>query len=436
MAKALTELSLKNLKPGPTRREEPDGKVPGLYYVIQPSGSTSWALRFRHLGKPCKLTIGGGAIPLPAARDLAREALVKIARGENPAAEKIETKRAARADARRESDLVEKVVETFIERVVEKKYRDSSAREEKRILNREISPRWKGRALGEIGRADVHDLLDAIVDRDAPILANRTLATFKRLCNWAVERGIIKASPCDGLKPPAAEQSRDRVLTDAEVGAFWQACDAIGWPFGPLAKTLLLTAQRRDEVGAMAWAEVDLPGKKWTIPKERAKNGVAHEVPLSDAAVAILKALPRIDDGKKPDQETKAKIKQSDLVFTTTGKTPVSGFSKAKEQIDAAMVEILKAEAGDDFKEPARWTFHDLRRTAASGMAGLGIAPHVVEAVLNHKSGTIKGVAAVYNRYSYADEKKAALDAWARKLDAIVSGKPAANVVELASARS
>jgi integrase len=431
MAKALTEIAIKSFRPGPTRREEPDGKVPGLYYVIQPSGSTSWALRFRHLGKPCKLTIGGGAIPLPDARDLARQALVKIARGENPAAEKIETKKIAKAEARRESDLVEKVVETFIERVVEKKYRESSAREEKRILNREIAARWKGRALGDIGRADVHDMLDEIVDRDAPILANRTLATFKRLCNWAVERGIIKTSPCEGLKPPAAEQSRDRVLTDDETKAFWRACDAIGWPFGPLAKALLLTAQRRDEVGAMTWAELDLPGKKWTIPKERAKNGVAHEVPLSDDAVAILKALPRID-APKVDGETKP----SPLVFTTNGKTSVSGFSRAKEQIDAAMAKILKAEAGDDFKEPARWTFHDLRRTAASGMAGLGIAPHVVEAALNHKSGTIKGVAAVYNRYSYAEEKKAALDAWARRLDTIVSGKPAANVVELASARA
>jgi integrase len=145
------------------------------------------------------------------------------------------------------------------------------------------------------------------------------------------------------LKPPAAEQSRDRVLTDDETIAFWQACDAIGWPFGPLAKTLLLTAQRREEVGAMTWAELDLPGKKWTIPKERAKNGVAHEVPLSDAAIAILEALPRVDAPKIAGQPAR-----SHFVFTTTGKTPVSGFSRAKEQIDAAMAEILNADAGDD----------------------------------------------------------------------------------------
>jgi integrase len=430
MAKALTDLSLKNLKSGPARREVPDGKIGGLYYVIQPSGSTSWALRFRHLGKPCKLTLGGGAIPLADARNLARQALAKIASGENPASEKVEARKAARAAERRESDLIEKVAATFIDRVVEKKYRESSAREEKRILSREIVARWKGRALGEIGRADVHDMLDEIIDRDAPILANRTLATFKRLCNWAVERGIIESSPCERLKPPATERSRDRVLTEAEIRAFWRACDQIGKPFGPLAKLLLLTAQRRDEVGAMTWSEIDANAKKWTIPKERAKNGIAHEVPLSGDALALLAIPDRIE---RPREKSAPALPA--FVFTTNGKTPVSGYSKAKAQLDAAMNAILKAEAGEDFKEPVRWTFHDLRRTAASGMASIGIAPHVIEAAINHKSGVIKGVAAVYNRHDYASEKRAALDAWARKVGTLVTGSGPANVVELASAR-
>ncbi|WP_298352967.1 site-specific integrase [Rhodoblastus sp.] len=430
MAKALTDLAIRNLKPKAKRREVPDGKVPGLYYVIQPTGSTSWIVRFRHLGKPAKLTIGGGAIPLAEARDLAREALVKIAKGENPAAQKIEATKAAKAAQQRESDLIEKVVETFIDRYAKKHTKEKSWREAERILKREIAASWKGKALGEITRADVHDRLDAIVDRGSPIMAIRTFRAFGRLCSWAVERGIIAASPCDNVRAPASEQSRDRVLTDNELRAFWRACDQIGKPFGPLAKILLLTGQRREEVGAMTWAELDLPARKWTIPKERAKNGVAHEVALSDAALALLATTDKIERPRE-----KGALALPAFVFTTTGRTPVSGYSKAKEQLDAAMNAILKAEAGDEFKEPARWTFHDLRRTAASGMAGLGIAPHVVEAVLNHKSGTIKGVAAVYNRYSYADEKRAALDAWARRLDMIVSGKPAGNVVELAGAR-
>lgn len=426
-AKALTDLAIKNLKPGVSRREVPDGKVPGLYFVVQPTGSTSWALRYRHLGKPCKLTIGGGAIPLSDARDLARQALVTIARGDSPAADKAEAKKVAKAAERREGDLIEKVVETFVERYAKKKTKEASWRETERILKREIVEAWRGRALGEISRADLHDRLDAIVDRGSPIVANRTLAAFRRLCNWAVERGIIETSPCEKVRAPAAEESRDRVLANDEIKLFWEACAKIGWPFGPLGQMLLLTGQRREEVGAMAWAELDLAAKKWTIPKERAKNGVAHEVPLSDTAVAILKSLPRIDAPKVDGVAVRAP-----LVFTTNGKTPVSGYSKAKSQLDEKITEVFKTAAGEDFKGLPHWTFHDLRRTAASGMAGIGIAPHVVEAVLNHRSGTIKGVAAVYNRYSYADEKAQALDAWARKLAGIVADKaPATNIIAL-----
>jgi integrase len=277
-------------------------------------------------------------------------------------------------------------------------------------------PKLGGKRLGDVKRSDVHDLLDAIVDRGAPIVANRTLAVFRRLCNWAIERGIIAASPADKVKAPSAEESRDRVLSDDEIRLAWQAFERIGWPFGPIAQLLLLTGARRDEIASGCWSEIDLAGKTWTIAKGRSKNGAAHEIPLSDAAVAILKTLPRIGDN---------------FVFSTTGRTSVSGFSKAKEQIDAAIAEAL----GEGAETITAWVFHDIRRSAASGMAGLGIAPHVVEAALNHKSGTIKGVAAVYNRYSYSTEKRAALDLWARRLDAIVNGAGASNVVELTKAR-
>jgi integrase len=185
-----------------------------------------------------------------------------------------------------------------------------------------------------------------------------------------------------------------------------------------------LTAARRDEIASARWSEVDLAVKTLAIAKERSKNGVAHEIPLSDAAAEILAGLPRV--GERRDA----------FIFTTTGQTAVSGFSKAKDDIDTAILEALKADAiarggGVAVEPPEHWTFHDLRRTAASGMAAIGIAPHVVEAALNHRSGTIKGIAAVYNRYSYAAEKRQALDAWARRLDAIVSGGAASNIVEL-----
>ena len=175
---------------------------------------------------------------------------------------------------------------------------------------------------------------------------------------------------------------------------------------------MLLTGARRSEIAEANWQEIDLAAKTLTLPGSRTKNSEPHEIPLSDAAVEIIKALPRIE-GKAA------------LLFSTTGATPVSGFSRSREVIERAIVAELRKEAverGEDpekVEAPKPWTLHDLRRTCASGMASLKIAPHVIEAVLNHKNGTIKGVAKVYNRYSYATEKRAALDAWARRLDAI-----------------
>ncbi|MEK8093375.1 integrase arm-type DNA-binding domain-containing protein [Methylocystis sp. IM3] len=412
----MTVTAIEKLKPGLERREVPDGFLRGLYFVLQPSGTGSWAYRYRVAGKPKKLTLGAyPAIGLKAARELASDAATVIAKGGDPAAEKQSKKAAARAEERKESDAIERVVETFLERYARRNTREATWRETERLLRREIAEPWKGRGLCEITRADLHARLDEIADR-APIVANRTLAAFRRLCGWAVERGIIGESPCEKVRAPAAEQSRDRVLSEDEIRVAWQAFEASGWPFGPLAKLLLLTGARRDEVGEMAWSEVDLAARSWTVPKERCKNGVTHEIPLSYAAVRILESLPRIAG--------------SGLVFTTNGRTPVSGFSRFKAQVDRAMA----AGTGQGTAiEP--WKIHDLRRTAASGMAAIGIAPHIVESALNHKSGTIKGVAAVYNRYSYSSEKRAALDAWARRLDEIVIGAPARNVVNLASAR-
>lgn len=418
MAKDLTAKALENFKPGAARREIPDGHTRGLFFVLQPSGAASWALRYRFAGKPKKLTIGPyPAIDLPAARKRASEAVQVVARGEDPAAAKQAAKQAARVEAVPFRDLVELVVETFIERYAAKNSKPLYLAETRRLLRREISAPWKGRRLSSITRADVHALLDAICDRGSPITANRTLAGFRKLCNWSIDRGLIETSPCDKVRAPTAERARDRVLSDDEIKAIWTALESVGWPFGPFGKLLLLTGQRRDEVASMTRSEVDLEARTWTIPKERAKNKHAHVVPLADAALQILEGLPSIGD-------------DIGLVLTTNGKTRISGFSRAKANIDAAIADIL-----GDAPPLERWTYHDLRRTAASGMAGLGIAPHVVEAILNHKSGTIKGVAAVYNRYSYADEKKAALVAWARKLETIVGGKAPANVVELASAR-
>lgn len=395
MAKALTVKALENLKPASTRLEVPDGLVRGLYFLLQPSGKASWAVRYRSGRQTRKLTLGTyPAIDLKSARELASRALVNVAGGGDPAAEKQARKTEERKPAGHH--LAEKAVERFVERYAKANTRESSWREAERILRREISEPWRGRKLSDITRSDIHAILDGIVDRGAPIAANRSLAVMRRFFGWCVEREIIPTSPCEGIKAPSQSRSRDRVLSDDELRVVWKACEHLGWPFGPLVRLLILTGQRRDEVAEMTWSELDLAGKLWTLPRGRVKNDKGHNIPLSPQSLEILETLPRVA-GKRG------------FVFSTTGESAVSGFGRAKARLD----KLLDPEMPD-------WTLHDLRRTLASGCARLGFAPQVVEAILNHKSGTIRGVAAVYNRYDYAAEKRQALEAWGRYVESLL----------------
>jgi integrase len=275
---------------------------------------------------------------------------------------------------------------------------------------------WTDKPISEIARRDVIAVLDKIVDRGSPVTANRLRAHLNTLFRWAKGRDMIEANPLDGTRPPAPERPRDRVLTELEISLLWRASGEIGFPFGPLYRLLLLTGQRLREVAEMTRREV--AGGEWTIPGARTKNGDQHVVPLSPDALAILEAMPRIG---------------AQLIFTTNGDAPVSGFTRAKDRLDAAIAKIVEAEGLDPV--PA-FTIHDLRRTAATGMAGLGFPPHIVEAVINHRSGTRRGVAGVYNRFDYADEKRRALEAWARRVAEIVAGREqAGNVIRLGAAR-
>ena len=235
--------------------------------------------------------------------------------------------------------------------------------------------------------------------------ANRTLSRLRHLFNWAVERGRLHSSPIIGMKAPTKERARDRTLTDNELRWFLKSCDEIGRPFGRLAKLLLLTAQRRDEVGGLEWSEIDFDKKAWTIPRDRAKNDRSHEVHLSDAAVSVLRSIPRA---------------ANNAVFIANGRA-VSGFSHGKNRLDAAMLAAQRDELGARAEGIPHWILHDLRRTAATGMARLNVAPHVVDKILNHVSGTIRGVAAVYNRFEYLDERRTALEAWGRCVTELTS---------------
>ncbi|MCV2871592.1 integrase arm-type DNA-binding domain-containing protein [Defluviimonas sp. WL0050] len=417
MAKAFTTRGIEAIKPDPEKRQEiPDAGLSGLYLVVQPSGVKSWALRYRFGGKPSKLTLGRWPLMGVAdARAAAADALEKIERGDDPATEKMATKAARKEAQLDERDKFANVVALFLKRHAS---RNRRADDVAAMFRREVIPQWGERKIGEITKRDVIDVLDGVVDRGSPVSANRLRAHLNTLFNWAKGRDIVQANPLDGIKPPSPEKARTRVLGDDEIRLFWKACDKLGQPFGPLFKLLLLTGQRRGEVGEMT--EREISGEEWVIPAERAKNDDEHRVPLSQAVRDVLAGVERIS-GK------------AGLIFTTTGARPVSGFTRAKGRLDRLMVEIASEGQPEEIELPP-FTLHDLRRTAATGMAGLGFPPHVVEAVLNHRSGTRRGVAGVYNRFDYADEKRRALEAWARFVVSLVEGS-GDNVVRMEAGR-
>jgi integrase len=391
VARALTTKSVEAARAGDSRREIPDGGLPSLYLVVQPSGAKSWAVRYRVHGKPRKLTLGAyPLLGLADARDRARRALQQVDLGADPASTKVEAKRTER-------DKVRTLVDLYDKRHLAKLRSGDGARG---FLDRSAVAAWGDRDVTTVTKRDVVELLDDMVDRGSPISANRTLAHLRAFFTWLRARDVIQVSPAEGVPMPSPVQSRDRVLTDDELRLLWQATGRLGQPFGPLYRFLLLTGARLREASNMTDREVS--GALWTIPGTRAKNGQPHLVPLSTAALDVLAMVRR--------------IKGAGYLFTANGTTPVSGFAKAKTRLDREMA----AAAPEPI--PA-FVIHDLRRTAASGMARLGVAPHVVEAVLNHRSGTIKGVAAIYNRFDYADEKRAALEAWGRHVLAACVGR-------------
>jgi integrase len=253
----------------------------------------------------------------------------------------------------------------------------------------------------------VKAVIKAITKRGAPIVANRTHEVVRKMFNYAIDEEMIAANPAARIQRNA-ENSRERVLINDEIRALWTALDGEGAAIAAVLRLLLVTAQREGEVSTMRWADIDFEGRWWTIPAERAKNGLAHRVYLSDQALEILEPLRR-----KPKDKT--------WVFPRrVGEGPAT-----RNLIAKPLLNIRKAAKLGDIRP------HDLRRTAASLMTGMGISRLTVSKILNHVEG---GITAVYDRHSYDPEKKLALEAWGQRLDAILAGKQAAdNVVALRS---
>ncbi len=378
MRKALTAKLIEAFKPQAKRYEVHDLLCPGFSLRVYPTGKKVYNLKYRYGLKQRRLPLGvHPRVTLAHARDKALEGLRLVDEGIDPAARR-----------RQLSMRVETICEDFIRQYA--KPRNSSWRETERILQREFVAAHGQRDIREIRRCDILEMMDGAIERGATYQANRIHSNLRKLFNWCMERGIVDASPVAGIKAPTREQARDRVLDDDEIKAVIHAGGGDTYPYGPFVLMLIATAQRRGEVAQMRWSEIDFDQSIWVIPAERSKNGKPHVVPLSAYALRTLTNMPRHLD--------------CDWVFTTTRRCPINSFSKATRRIHEA-------------SSTSDWRLHDLRRTAASGMARAGVAPHVVEKVLNHISGTISGVAAVYNRYGYDAEKRAALDAWGAFLD-------------------
>jgi integrase len=270
-----------------------------------------------------------------------------------------------------------------------------------RAMELHVLPKFGTRKMTDVSKADIIRLIDSIGDAGKLTQANRILAYIKRLFSWASKRDLIEVNPALNVERVGKENSRDRVISPAELRCIVKAAHALPYPFGPYTRVLLLVAQRRDEVAEMRWSEVDLATQTWTIPGRRMKNGEAHHVQLSDQAIAILSVLPRHED--------------TDLVFPATRslsegeRRPISGFSKAKLRVDE------KSGVAD-------WRYHDFRRAFAShATERLGVSTVVADKILAHKNGVVRGVAAVYNRAAYLDERRKALQLWANWLDELAA---------------
>ena len=384
----LTKSYADRLMPGPRDAIHWDSECHGLHLKVTPAGKKVFLVYYRTKGASSlqrRYKLGDyGALTVQQARERARGVLNAVSQGQDPALER------ARDRQRLNHDRVDGLVAEFIEKHA---VRTRSAAETERIFERDVLPRFGSRSVHTVTKRDIVSMLDAIADRGSPIMANRTLAATRKFFNWCLARDVLQKSPCDRVGAPGRETKRDRLLTDDELRRVLATAREIGFPYSSIVQLLGITGQRREEVAGMRWAELDLPARTWTIPAVRSKNGKPHIVHLSDVAVDVVAGLPRV----------------ADLVFTTNGRTPFQGWSKAKRDLDQRA-----AISG--------WTLHDLRRTVVSGMARLGIPPHIADKVLNHQSGTISGVAAVYQRHQFLAERRDALDHWGDHVVNLLAG--------------
>jgi integrase len=414
----LTKQTVNAIAPGPKDRLVWDARLPGFGLKVTPAGSKVFVYQYRLGGRAAKVrryTIGKyGALTPDKARCEAERLAMLVAQGIDPQRQKVERQRQAIVLAFKD------YAERFDRDCLKVKWK-ASRDDAWSTVERFAVPVLRDKPLPQITRADIRDVLTPV--RDRPATARKLFAILRRMFTWAISEGDLEVSPLVGMEAPPAPPSRDRWLEDWELALIWRAAGGLGYPFGPFVRLLILTGARREEAAALPWDELRQGEAMWSLPAERAKNGLASGIPLSSRAVDEISTLAK-RKGKAD------KWPRRGLLFTTTGETSVSGYSRAKKRLDA---KIAKLNDGDSL---AHWKLHDLRRTLATGMQRLGVRFEVTEAILNHVSGSRSGVAGVYQRHDWALEKRAALQAWSDHIERLLSGANTTNVIPLDKARA
>jgi integrase len=389
----LTDRAVEQEKPDPMRRREVrDGKVRGLVLRISETGVKSWSVLYRRKADGRRRRSTCGQYPhvgLAEARTRALGLLARVARGEDPA---MDDRRVFVAGVRTFGDLA-KLYLTQAEKT------KRSAHQDRQMLEKDVLPSLGTAPLDAIRRSDIGQVIQGIVARGSPTQANRCFEVIRGLYNWALGAGLVETTPCLGLKAPSPEQSRDRNLSPEETRLFWSRLSVapMSWSTGQILRLCLVTGQRVGEVAGARRSELNLKGSEWCLPAHRVKNGCAHAVPLSPFAMELV-------------EEALCRSTSAELIFPSAiTKRSITGHAVAK-----AMSRSLVTFGFEDA------TPHDLRRTAATGMAKLGIARLVIDKVLNHVSADRSNIAGVYDRHAYEQEKRQALERWADSLSCVI----------------
>ena len=376
-----TDAWLRKLKPPVEREDFRDRGTRGLQLRSSPSGVKTFSFVFRLGSKMGRATLGKYPdVDLKFARTKADEFRKLVSQGIDPRSEK-------RAKRRLQEMTVELMVHEFIQTYAKPK--NSSWKQAESNLRLYLSNFYGTQPISEVTRADIHQILDDLIARDKQTAANRALAHIRKFFGWLVERGYLNHSPADHIKPRHKESERDRVLSDAEIKAIWDAAKSMSGPYSAWLKLLLLCGQRRVETASMRRSQI-IDGS-WHLSATDTKNKQPHIIPLPNQAQRLVDQL--------IEKEGNFLIKSG-----RNGDRPVNGFSKAKLQMDR-------------LSGVQNWKFHDLRRTVATNLTKLGIDRLILQKIINHAE---RGVTQIYDRYSYMDEKREALQKWADRLDEIV----------------